>query len=311
METIVLSSSAINTYHQCKKQYDLAYIKLLEPKRDEENPMSKGTDFHKWAEYQTRLRHAHLAPDPDYVVPEASEDTKAVYEAWWKNVGVYKDDNKKRILGVEQPIYTPIDVSFQDTQVFLRCTFDEIYLDNEGWIVGMDYKTFQRFEPWDVELDFQGRLYTAVLKRMFPDYKVRFEYERIRQTAPGAPRGNPETLKFEDGEWWQYNTKGDKRKRAEMWGLDDCYETIDMVCSEQEIETLWNETVYTVAELLVTQRIGTFYRQTSKMGCKFCYYKDLCKADLQGTLDEGTIELLANKRKPLEIPDIIGTMGSY
>ena len=303
-EPIIISSSALQTFEGCKKAFQIGFEMMLEPSRgDETNVIDKGLGFHKYAQYQTTLKYDHL---PRVEAPNVSEMTVEVYNKWWEYVGEAKEAKKKKVLGVESPIYTPIEVNTQDgRKVFLRCTFDQIYLDKEGWIVALDYKTFSRFDPWDVDLDFQGRLYTAALQLMFPDYPVRFEYERIRQAAPGTPKGESQNLRFVDDEWWQYNPKGDKRKRAQLLEPHECYETIDLVCSPQEIVTLWEETKIAVADMLATRHLGAWYRQTSKMGCKMCMYKDLCKADLQGTLDEETISILATKRKPFEIPPFL------
>lgn len=306
-DPLIFSSSQLSTYNQCKKQHQLAYEMLLEPKRNEDNAMDKGTAFHKWAQFQTTQFNDNLTPiEP----PSVDDNTINVWSAWWKHRGEAKHESKRSVLGVESPIYTPLEVDIGGPiACYLRCTFDEIYLDKKGWIVGLDYKTFTKLDPWDVDLDFQGRLYIAALEKLFPGYNVRFEYERVRQVPPGTPRGNVESLRLEGETWWQYNKAGDKRKRAEVWEVDECYETIDLVCPQNELDALWDETLYNVQELMVRRRLaergmaGTWPRQTNKFICKSCYYKDLCKADLAGTLDEQTILLMANIRTPLEIPD--------
>ena len=305
-EPLIFSSSAISSYIACKKMYELGYERLLEAKAGDEGAMGKGTAFHKWAQYMTTKIHSNLAPVD---APEVSDQVKEVYHNWWNYRGSDKNDKKKRVLGVESPIYTPLDVNtgVPDQKCYLRCTFDEIYLDKNDWIVGFDYKTFSVHTPWDVDLDFQGRIYVAALQQLFPTYNVRFEYERIRQSAPGTPRGEAQNLRLEEGTWWQYNKAGDKRKRAELWKPEECYETIDLVPSTVELETLWDETKFNVMELLVRRKAaqtmpGAWGRSTNKFQCKMCYMKDLCKADLQDILDEQTIGILANRRTPLEIP---------
>jgi hypothetical protein len=304
--SLIFSMSQLKTYIECRKKYQLGYEMNLEPQQGD-GPMSRGTEFHKWAEYLTSSKWDNLVSVAE---PEASLETIAVYNAWWVHRGKEKHDKKKRVLGVEQSIYTPLDVhtGIPGQQVYLRCTFDEIYLDKEGWIVGFDYKTFAKLMPWDVDLDFQGRLYIAALQKLFPTYSVRFEYERIRQSAPGTPRGAAAGLRLEEGTWWIYNAAGNKRKRAEVWTPEECYETIDLVVPQTELDELWEETLFNVTELLVRRKVaetmpGAWGRQTNKFTCGMCYYKDLCKSDLQGTLDEGTIAILATRREPLEIPE--------
>lgn len=306
-EPLIFSMSQISTYIDCKKKYQLGYEMLLEPKPNPDRPMFKGTEFHKVAAYQTTQMWPHL---PKMENPDVSEEAQELWLAWWQHRGITKHDRKRRVLGVESPIYVPVGVQTNTPgqDVYLRCTFDEIYLDKEGWIVGLDYKTFERDSSPDEELDFQGRIYLASLARMFPTYNIRFEYERIRQSNPGTPRGSATTLRCEEGVWWQYNKAGDKRKRAELWTVEECYATIDLLATKDEQDMLWDETKFNIMELLVRQRAaqtipGAWGRTTNKSTCQFCYYKGLCKAELQGTLDDQTIELLANRRDPLEIPD--------
>jgi len=311
LDPLILSMSQIATYIECKKKYELGYVRLLEPKGNDESAMSKGTAFHKLAEHMTTEMWPHL---PHVECPQVPPETEKLWEAWWQNKGIEKHDKKRKVLGVEAPIYTPVDVvtNIPGQQVYLRCTFDEIYLDKEGWIVGLDYKTYSTDRTQDVELDFQGRTYVACLQRLFPSYNVRFEYERIRQSPPGTPRGDSKFLRFEEnseggGKWWQYNKAGDKRKTAELWTPLECYETVDLIPTKIELETLWDETKFNIMELLVRQKAaatipGAWGRTSSKSSCSFCYFKTMCIADLQGVLDEQTIDLLSNPHKPLEIP---------
>jgi len=306
-DPIILSMSQLKTYVECKKRAQLAYEMLLEPIKDGETAMSVGTEFHKWAEWATSVMWPHL---PKVERPENSPETEKIYNAWWEHRGKDKHDQKKRVLGVEKAIYTLLEVNTgtPGQRVYLRCTFDEIYLDKEGWIVGFDFKTFKVQTAWDVDLDFQGRLYTAVLQRLFPDTNVRFEWERIRQSVPGTPRGNAQGLRLEEGVWWTYNKDGTKRKRSEVWTNDECYERIDAVYPQEELDVLWNELLFNVMELIVRRQVskttpGAWGRSTDKFACSFCYHKALCKADLQGTLDSQTIDLLATKREPIAIPE--------
>ena len=287
-EPLIISMSQIKTYVECKKRAQLAYEMLLEPVKDAESAMSAGTAFHKYAEYQTSNLWEHL---PKVADPNASAETKDLYDSWWEHRGRAQHETKRRVLGVEKPIYTLLEVNtgIPGQRVYLRCTFDEIYLDKEGWVVGFDYKTFKVQTPFDVDLDFQGKLYTAVLQRLFPDQNVRFEWERIRQSAPGSPRGNAAGLRLEEGTWWTYNKAGDKRKRSEIWTPEECYESIVAISEQTELDGLWDETLFNVMELIVRRRVsettpGAWGRTTDKFACGFCYYKALCKSDLHGTL---------------------------
>jgi hypothetical protein len=314
-DPFIVSSSSLGSYFTCKKQYQIGFEMMLEPQRGEGGVINVGLGFHSYAHWMTLMRQPKLAEKAkpeDLVEPAVSDEIKDIYRHWWNNIGVFKEQTKKIVLGAEAPIYTQIKIApgITDQEVYLRCTFDEIYLDKEGWIVALDYKTFSKLDPWDVDLDFQGRLYTAALQLMFPSYPVRFEYQRIRQAAPGTPRGESQNLRLEDGIWWQYTPKGDKRKKAELWQPEECYETVDMVCAPNELVQLWKECEYAIGELLVRKRLapenpGAWVREANKMTCKMCMYKELCKADLQGTLDEGTIEILATARKPFVTPDFL------
>jgi hypothetical protein len=306
-EPLIFSMSQIKTYVECKKRAQLAYEMLLQPNVSDEAAMSKGTAFHKYAQYQTSQRWPHLEKVEK---PEVSEETVGLYNSWWEHRGRTQHDAKKRVLGVEKPIYTLLNIKtgILGQAVYLRCTFDEIYLDKEGWIVGFDYKTYKVDSSPDVDLDFQGRIYIAALQRLFPDYPVRFEYERVRQSAPGTPRGNAQGLRLEEGTWWTYNKAGDKRKRSEIWTPAECYETIILTADQDELDVLWNETLFNATELIVRRRVsettpGAWGRTTDKFACGFCYFKALCKADLKNTLDDQTIDLLATRRTPLETPE--------
>jgi hypothetical protein len=306
VEPLIFSMSQIKTYVECKKRSQLAYEMLLEPIKDGETAMSKGTEFHKWAEYCTAGRWDHLAQG---TMPEVSQESKDLYNSWWEHRGEAAHASKKRVLGVEKPIYTALDVNtgVPGQRVYLRCTFDEIYLDKEGWIVGFDYKTFKTHTAWDVDLDFQGRLYVEVLHRLFPDTPVRFQWERIRQSAPGTPKGSAAGLRLVDGVWWTYSKDGLKRKRSDIWTPEECYETVDSVYDQAELDVLWSETLFNVMELVVRRRVsettpGAWGRTTDKFACGYCYYKAICKSDLQGTLEQN-IDLLATRRAPLETPE--------
>jgi hypothetical protein len=282
VEPFIISSTMLASYKECKKQAELGFFREggLEPKRAP-GVMDWGIQFHKMAEWHTRTMWPNITSTKEQLIePEVADDVRRVYWAYWDNKGSVDHGKIRSVLGVEAPLYVPINVKRQDGRpIYFRATFDKIFLDKDGWIIGHDYKTFKKQDAWDVELDFQGRIYTAVLKWLFPDRNILFEYDRVRQDLP--------------------KTHGGK------WLYEECYEDIQLVCSPIEIVKLWKETEYAIAEMCATENFNGWYRQENKFKCKMCRFKELCKADLQGTLDAGTIELLADHRKPMTVPDFL------
>lgn len=269
---LILSSSALSSFKRCRKQYQLSYEMLLDPRMTSQ-AAEQGSSFHAWA--------ALYAKGSTYA---GGHDTDEMWEVW--SAYARHKPLPKGIISAEEPLYTPL----YPKEVYLRTTFDLVYEDGEE-IVARDYKTFASWPSMDHDLDFQARIYLACLGRRYPERKVRFEHEFVRRTPPGVPHN----------------------KRGDIWSPEECYRTDPLVCSQGELDALWEETLEVVQDLLRARRRyqeghkAAFYRQDLKgnfQGCESCFQRELCKSEAQqGYLDEQTIALLSTPRKPLEVPD--------
>jgi hypothetical protein len=168
--------------------------------------------------------------------------------------------------------------------VILRITKDLVYENDHGWIVGRDYKTFSKTSDWDgqADYDYQGKLYTKGLQLIYPGRKVRFEYEHVRREAVGSPH----------------------TKEKKPWLPGECFFTTPVVTLDQELDALWEETQWVAQDILETMQNGRWYRADRKgyaNSCPSCLARDMCLSDIQGGLDQQTIDLLSTPRKPLEV----------
>ena len=251
-------------WKRCAKAYELGYERLLDPSTTTKECVEDGKAVHKYLE-------------------EAANGT------WDGTVDgsmmslVAAEYLKRKPLPAKGKAEHAIYTELIPGSVYLRCTFDLLYRDDDGFIVGRDYKTFDRSPTLDVDLDFQGRIYTTVLMRKFPGHPCRFEYEYIRRVPPGTK-----------------NSRG-------FWTDDECYINVPLLISEQEAEQLWKETVEVAQYILIMKERKIWPRYDLKAGphsCSGCFYKDLCKTELyQGELDAQTIDLLSTPRSPLVLPE--------
>lgn len=283
--SLLLSSSSVQTFGECPKKYELSYEMLLEPMIRSE-AMDKGSSLHKMLEsYWKWVRwNQQGRPDPEVPAPVVNDDDPmaAVFAAYLENVAV-KDVEHMKILLVEEPLFIEILPG-----VLLRVTKDLVYEDRDNWIVIRDNKSFSSWSNWDMELDFQGRLYLGIGTLAYPGRDVRFEWEKIRSTPPGVPHN----------------------KKGECWSPSECYDRIDLSINQREIDTVIGETQSKVRRI-ITARFDkangdpyAFNRHEAgwKSGigsCAQCLYRRLCVLDMQGILDEQSIALHATKRKPL------------
>ena len=141
----------------------------------------------------------------------------------------------------------------------------------------------ERAPTLDVDLDFQGRIYIAALMQYFKTDRVRFEYEYVRRVVPGTK-----------------NSKG-------AWTQDECYINVPLVISADEARQLWSEVQMDVGKLLIAYALGgsAWGRYDLKAGphsCNSCFYKQLCKMDMAGSLDEQSAREFANKREAPALP---------
>jgi hypothetical protein len=165
-----------------------------------------------------------------------------------------------------------------------------MYERTDGWIVARDYKSFEVAPSANYDLDFQGRLYAATAMIAFPGRQVMLEFENIRRSVPGTKRGAAPAA--------------GKPDRRPVWTEDDCYIRQPLIISADEAKNVWLEARHIVAQILLTRAVGqtdpeAFYRQPLKAGphsCSSCFYKHLCLADSQGSLDADFIAEFSTPR---------------
>jgi len=260
---LYLSSTSLHTWMRCRKQYELSFMLNLEPKVKPE-AMGKGSSFHKCAEAYFKGERA------------TDEPLLPVWEEFMLHNQLPVD-----VISAELPYWCDLIPG-----VRLRITPDLVYRSGD-WIVCRDWKTFSKDGEWDVDLDFQGRLYTALLRRHFQTELVRFEYVKVRSEL------------------------GRELKKGYVaWTPAERYpEPDELIPSKAECDILLEEAQYAAREILerTVKRIGppgALYRSPQRgfdmNSCDRCLVKEACKKDLTGELDESTISLLYNIRTPLK-----------
>jgi len=258
---LYLSSTSLHTWMRCRKQYELSFIRGLEPKVKPE-AMGKGSSFHKCAEEYFKGERA------------TDEPLLPVWEAFMLHNKLPLD-----VISAELPYWCDLIPG-----VRLRITPDLVYRSGD-WIVCRDWKTFSKDGEWDVDLDFQGRLYTALLRQHFKTEKVRFEYVKVRSELGR-----------------------DLKKGYVAWTNAERYpEPDELIPSKAECDILLAEAQYAASEILqlrLTAGSVAYYRSPQRgfdmNSCDRCLVKEACKKDLTGELDEQTISLLYNIREPLK-----------
>lgn len=280
MEPIVFSSSAIAAFKRCPKSYQLGYEYNLEPVVTKQY-VEDGSNFHRLVAGAAKGETQH----------NDGSDMWNVAVEYMRNVRLPAPD---KVLMVEEPLYTELradvvnaeghELGHQIRYVYIRTTFDLVYEREDGTIVARDYKTFEKSPTLDLDLDFQGRIYIAALMRKYPNTPVEFEYEYVRRVTPGTK-----------------NSKG-------YWTPEDCYLRFPLIISRREADEIWKETQWVAEAMLAARESSRFWRTdlkgSSPFTCGSCFFKDLCKAELEhGELSEQDLAILApNRREPITLP---------
>lgn len=275
----VLSMSGISTFKRCRKAFDLGYVRGYET-RDPGLPVEYGASVHRHLEA--------LATGTYDVLSKVQEGDEMAAIAWAYNAA-RPIPTGEHVIGVEQPMYVVlIEPEYYDggglkrRGVILRCTFDLAYKQN-GWTVLRDYKTFDRAPTLHVDLDFQGRIYTAAGMRFFQTGNVYFEYEYIRRTLPNVP----------------------KDKAGKAWTDADCYVNVPLMISEREAGVLWEETQWVAHDIVATLESKRYYREDLKVGphaCSSCFWRHGCATEIEaGALTPDAAELFYTIRPPIVI----------
>jgi hypothetical protein len=295
--SIIISMSELALFNRCRKAYELGYVKNLVPTTSS-TPAMQGSALHAELESYAHDRRGTVGP----VSIDSTDDMFAVAQEYLKRRGAAGFDAMKRVLTIEEPVYTPIApaTSMLSTlvekmahplpMIYLRTTFDLMYERTDGWIVARDYKSFEVAPSANYDLDFQGRLYAATAMIAFPGRQVMLEFENIRRSVPGTKRGAAPAA--------------GKPDRRPVWTEDDCYIRQPLIISADEAKNVWLEARHIVAQILLTRAVGqtdpdAFYRQPLKAGphsCSSCFYKHLCLADSQGSLDADFIAEFSTPR---------------
>ena len=207
---------------------------------------------------------------------------------------------------LEQSIYTLIideDDAFPGSpSVYMRTTFDRVFEDDDGWINGVDYKSFERAPSLEDDWNFQFRRYTGALMHHFKTDRVLFRVEYIRRALPGSPRGAWDIE--DDGEYYSVDAKG-KRTKKEKWKVEDCYITNEIAMSVKEVEEMWDETRDIARDILRVVMVDhRFYRTPLTAGphsCGTCFMREPCLAELrQGRLSADDLEFMTTPRDDAE-----------
>jgi PD-(D/E)XK nuclease superfamily len=247
---------------RCKKKYQYQYEMLLDGVKENE-AMAEGTAFHSiMADYARTGQLEAGSPMGDVA-------------------RVYLEHRKfpTEIVLIEEPIYVEFLAG-----VYVRGTCDLIYRYGNTLVV-RDWKTFARLPSLDSDLDFQARLYIALVMRHYKTSSVRFEHEYVRRTPPGIP----------------------KDKAGNCWDPSDCYLTESICVSLREAMTIVQEVKWELETLLKTRETGNYTRTNLKGGgydaCSACSVKEICKAELtNGELNDSLLYGISRKREPIDLP---------
>lgn len=290
MKDRVVSQTGVAAFKRCPKSYQLSQLEGLNYERVPDY-VNEGRDFHALAEAWGRARRdgTTIAEELKRMDREdvVHTDMVPVFDAWLKHRGFDGFAKMREILHVEEPVFTEVCV-IGDTRWWLRTSFDIVYRAYDNWIVCRDYKSFAVRPTRDPDFDFQVRSYIAALMRKYGTHKVMFEYEQVRRTPPGQM------------------TPG--VKAGTVWKIEECYIPEPVVISQREAEDLWLDLVATVKTIAFTEEtLGVFTRTgltgsgphlcSYDEGKKGCFMRHACRAELEGNLNEQTIELLNYKRR--------------
>jgi hypothetical protein len=272
MEELILSSSSLKLFRNCRNAYKLGYVYNLDPIGTESEAVENGTEIHHWLE----LAAKGIIDWQEYA---GSDSNKQVAMEYLRHHSLPTNI----VMSEDREFF----VKLLDDETWIRCTFDLVY-ERNGEIVIRDYKTFSRAPSLNLDLDFQARFYIAAAQKHFQK-PVSFEYVFIRQTPPGVP----------------------KDKAGKCWEPEECYLFYPLDIPQAEADRVWAEAQWTATDLERaledSEESGAVWYHNDRKGfggCDSCFYKRLCAAENQmGSLDEETIAQLSKPREPLTLPE--------
>jgi hypothetical protein len=255
--------SAIAAFRRCPKMYQLGYELGLQPIKTKD-VVERGSDFHAQIAALTLTGEAPSGEMGDVV-----------------RAYVAHKPLPSRIISAEKPLFTKVLRG-----VYLRTTFDLLYQDGAA-IVARDYKTFATSPTVEMDLDFQGRVYTAAIMRTYHTFQTwRFEYEYVRQE--------------------RFHKKGGQPNLADPWSPEESYYTYPLSISQNEADRVWAELEETVRDILRKRKRAAKYPATwtrtdlkgTINSCRGCFYSDLCRSEFtHGALYDIDLELYAKPER--------------
>jgi hypothetical protein len=288
---LVISMTDFQSFLRCRKSFYLGYV-LQRSSQTTNQAVEDGRTFHDIMEIIAK----GTMSAPEIVAKYGADDPML------NVVGAFLREHplRGRTLMVEEPLYTlVIDETPSTPAVYIRTTFDRVY-DLDGWIVGEDYKTFEKAPSFDDDRNFQFRTYTAALQKHFGTDRVSFRVPYVRRVPPGSPRGAWDEGPDQNGDYWKVTAAG-KRTKCDRWLTSECYLFNEIVMSTLEVEQMWAELQEVARDLvrclLVEHR---WYRTPLNAGphsCSSCFVRDLCAAQMRtGTLGADDLEFMSVPR---------------
>lgn len=176
-------------------------------------------------------------------------------------------ENRRRV------ITSIVPVSTVSTQCITVDSKDSTYLCTHGMLP--THNTFSTAPSLDMDLDFQGRIYSCVLQHQYPQNNIEFEWEYVRRELGREL----------------------KKTGYTVWSDDERYINVPMIMSSIEMDTTWRELQETVSDMVRSIDEDRLYRQDLKVGphsCSFCQYNTICKTEYShGSLSQTDIDMLA------------------
>jgi ATP-dependent helicase/DNAse subunit B len=306
MEVFSFSQSKIKSFNKCPKQYEYKYIQKLTPKR-RERPLFFGSWVHKaiesyystldrnwrqgFAEYKLKWdalfeeeREALSAKgDPVSQIPRIMRG----YDFYYKN-----DGWTPVIIEQEFIVETPMP------GVYFKFVVDLGIVDDEDKLWVVDHKTASSIPPANTfhGMDPQLILYPWGIDRLmangqFPKMQIGgVIYNYIKSKAPSLPQINKDGSLSKRKIVTDYPTLYLFLKQQGYDPQDFAHILVPLKKRSEFLRRyrLPRESVVTKQILLdalsVVKRIQETKRFTRSVGrdCRFCGYKDLCRAELNG-----------------------------
>lgn len=286
-EPIVFSMTALQHFKRCRKLFELADVRNLVPKRDNE-AASNGRKAHEiLAAFADNVR----APGTHKEYPYKGDPMYEVVAEYLKrNPFPGNKGDASRVLSVEESFfYEVLPPSGEFGGFYVRCTFDLAYRNpSNPWTTLRDWKTFNKApSSLDFDMDFQARTYVVTGEQHFKQ-RCAFEWCYIRQEL-GRNLKNAKTKTIEWVEW----TDDERYLQTPELVLTD----VERATTKQELEWL----ALDILDQLDKQR---FYRSDLKGGvfaCGSCFHKDLCGSEFsQGELTDDALAELTSPYDPAE-----------